>query len=204
MTQTTINLPTDLYERSRDIAKRLRIDRSMLIREALKARCDAEDAQLRAEEEQQKKEREAKRAQRKRSLGVDDEQLAPSDIDDEPDNDERANEDNTRSLDALYLQHAEKIAESYDDATEKRLAAQVGIKAICALRPLTTDPLVVERRLHKLVEQLLAEKPAEKSKRMTDPVEEIDDGSSIIERILGLAGMSKIAKSDNDHEEENE
>lgn len=156
------------------MAKRLNADLSDLMRDGLWNHLTALENRLREESAVAQRDEDARRERRKSALRLENsEALAPVD--------EESREKPTET-DPLYLKHAETVVQVYDSVTERRIAAKTAVRAICDMRPLTSDPVEVERDLQRVVDRLLADKPRRQATAVK--AAPIPEDSSQTERLL--------------------
>lgn len=163
ITALNVKIPTELRERARVIAKRIRSTTTALIVEALSEKVDAYDAKRRAELELVRRDQEETRSSRRRTISlVDPAALAPLPSTLEPmEEDPSVDEDADALDDGVYRGEAEKIFNALADPIERRIAAQTAVKVIREQRPLTAPDSdhVILRRLDKLIVRLQAKRP---------------------------------------------
>ncbi len=167
-----VDLPIDLHERAFAVGKRIRSTVSSLIRDSLREKIEYLEAKQRSDEEREIREKEAKRLaqQNRRSLKTlgekrleDAASMIPKALQrlgDGPSSGPVIDEDPTE---ALYREHATKIAEVVDDAspTEKRMRISEAVHAITRAAPLTgPGEAEIVRRLQAIVVDLRDKKPA--------------------------------------------
>lgn len=151
-----VAIPEALHRRARSTSKRHRIAVAQLIREGLTEKLDRIEEKERFDRAREQQEQKSKTEKRRKGVRIDDESLRPSVLDEE-----RGGDDPAEPIDPLYFHHAELIARAYGNPSERRIAALTGVKAICDARPLTSDPLEVERRLADVVKKVRAEMSAD-------------------------------------------
>jgi hypothetical protein len=210
---TTVRLPLDLYKRAKKICEKLNKGMSALLTDGLLEKVEELEKRLYSSADMQRAVEERERERRRKALTLS--EPAPL-ADSAPAVDKVKPPDEDASVldppDALYREHAEKIFAVYDDVTERRIVAQEAIRAICDERPLTSDPITVERRLHKMVTRLRApddvDRRIERAERqeLRREVEErprpAPGAMSFFKKMLGVDGDEQ--ESDTNNEEENE
>lgn len=187
---TTIRIPSDLYKRVKRLAARVNKTMSTIFADGARTECTIIEQQLRAEEgDKERAEREARERRRRTIRGEIRGETSP-DTAANPASDSTPVEPSPvdEQEDALYLRHAKKIVAAIDnpDPAERRLAAHEAIRAICAARPLTSDPIAVENELHRRVNALMSP-PRPQQPAPPSPPKKEGEQPSFFEKFLRFA-----------------